>query len=161
MQSNISAKHRTHILVNIKKLIKYSITIYWKYIFIILTNFIRVIPLLTSGFTWRFFFGKNHIQQWLITIFVTCNLCWSLPVQTLMWTTYSLCPTVGPSIQWVLSCWCSLILLSCILWETTALTGGKKPSPPVSPTSLWSSCSLVLAYLCTHVLQPPSPWIKW
>ena len=53
------------------------------------------------------------------------------------------------------------VLSSCILWETTVLTGGKKRSRPASPTSLWSSCSLVLAYLYTLALQPPSPWIRW
>ena len=75
--------------------------------------------------------------------------------------TYSWCPTAGPSVQSVLSCWCSPMLSSCILWETTVLKGGKKPSRPASPTSSWSCCSLVLAYLYTHALQLPSPWIRW
>ena len=41
-----------------------------------------------------------------------------------------------------------------------SLKGAEKPSPPVFPTSLWLSCSLVLAYLYTPALQPPSLWIS-
>jgi hypothetical protein len=37
------------------------------------------------------------------------------------------------------------MLSSCILYKTTVLKAGEKPSPLVSPTSSWSSCSLDLA----------------
>ena len=40
-------------------------------------------------------------------------------------TNLCLVSTVGPSVQWVLSCWCSPMLSSCILWETSA-EGSKK-----------------------------------
>ena len=77
------------------------------------------------------FCGPNVIDHWSLINFQPLL---KLLVQTPMWPTYSWCPTVGPSVQWVLPCWCSPMLWSCILWETTVLRGGRKPYPPASLT---------------------------
>jgi hypothetical protein len=78
--------------------------------------------------------------------------CYLEPAQTPMWSTYLWCLIVRPFAHWVLSCWCSPMLSSCILYKTTVLKAREKPSPLVSPTSSWS-CSLDLANMF--------PWIRW
>ena len=62
------------------------------------------------------------------------------------------------TVSFVMLMFSCIFILHCL--RKHSLKGAEKPSPPVFPTSPSLSYSLVLAYLYTPALQPPSLWIS-